>query len=249
MPTSDHALHIHNLCASIGETSVLSNITFTLPQGMVHGIMGKNGSGKSSLARTIMGDPAYQVLEGKLRYQKQNLLPLSVDKRAQLGLFLAFQNPCILPGVSVYTLLQEAYQAQNKKPLSVHEFQTFVQAQLSFLNMESTFLYRNVNEGFSGGEKKRLELLQLLVLQPRCMILDEIDSGLDIEAIHLVANTIAKRMQDDSTASALIITHNPKLFASIMPDTVHIMTGGTITYSGDASLLNRLTKEGYDAFK
>lgn len=241
-------LHIDRLCVTIDQTPVLTNVTLQANPGTLHVIMGKNGSGKSTLARTIMGDPGCTVTAGSISYKGHHILELSADKRAHKGIFLAFQNPCILPGVSVLTLLKEACQAQHKKMGSIAEFKESVLQQMLFLGIEPSFCDRNVNEGFSGGEKKKLELLQLLVFRPTCIMLDEIDSGLDIDALKLVTKSITAVMTDNPSTLVIVVTHNPHLFEQIRPDFVHIMSGGSLTHSGDISLLSRLKEKGFDAF-
>lgn len=245
---NQNLLHVDSLCVTIDQTPVLTKVTLQVNPGTLHVIMGKNGSGKSTLARTLMGDPACTATSGSITYKGHPLLELSADKRAQQGIFLAFQNPCVLPGVSVLTLLKEAYQAQHKKMSSVAEFKEYVVQQMLFLGIEPSFCDRNVNEGFSGGEKKKLELLQLLVFRPTCIILDEIDSGLDIDALKLVTKSITAVMTDNPSAVVIVVTHNPHLLEQIKPDCVHIMSGGSLTHSGDTSLLSTLKEKGFDAF-
>lgn len=246
--SNQNLLYVDSLCVSIDQTPVLRKVTLQINPGTLHVIMGKNGSGKSTLARTLMGDPACTVTAGSITYKGDPLLELSADKRAQQGIFLAFQNPCVLPGVSVLTLLKEAYQAQHKKMSSIAEFKEYVLQQMLFLGIDPSFCDRNVNEGFSGGEKKKLELLQLLVFRPTCIILDEIDSGLDIDALKLVTKSITAVMTDNPSAVVIVVTHNPHLLEQINPDCVHIMSGGSLTHSGGTSLLSTLKEKGFDAF-
>lgn len=246
--SNNNLLSIENLAVSIDSTPVISDLTLSFNKGCVSLIMGQNGSGKSSLARTLLGDPACTVSSGSITYQGQDLLPLSIEQRAQCGIFLAFQNPCILPGVSVFTLLHEAYKALGKSISSVHEFKTLLLSYMKLLSLDAHFLDRNVNEGFSGGEKKKLELLQLLVFRPSCILLDEIDSGLDIDAIKLIATTIALLKAENPLVTIIIITHNPSILEAHLVDTVHIMANGRITHSGTHQLLMQLAEKGYNVF-
>lgn len=246
--SNTNLLTIQNLSVSIDDTPVISDLTLSLDKGCVSLIMGQNGSGKSSLARTLLGDPTCIVNSGSITYQEQDLLALSIEQRAQRGIFLAFQNPCILPGVPVFTLLHEAYKALGKSMSSVHEFKALLLSYMKLLALDAHFLDRNVNEGFSGGEKKKLELLQLLVFRPSCIILDEIDSGLDIDALKLIATTISLLKADNPLVTVIIITHNPSILEVHLVDTVHIMAHGKITHSGTHQLLIHLTEKGYNAF-
>lgn len=241
-------LRIDNLHVTINETPVLKGVTLVAAPSSVHAVMGPNGSGKSTLARALMGDPDCVVTAGSLQYYDTDILTLSPDKRAQLGLFLAFQNPCVIPGVSVFALLYQAYQACKQRNITVTDFKALLAEQMAFLGIDQSLSERGVNEGFSGGEKKKLELLQLLVLKPSCIMLDEIDSGLDIDALKLVASVIDKIRTENPSAIVIFITHNPRLQQYLKPEHVHIISHGVITRSGDAALVDTLEQKGYHAF-
>ncbi len=238
-----------NLHVTVENKSVLKGVTLTVSPGQVCAIMGYNGSGKTTLARTLIGDPHCTITSGSLRYRFQDLIALTPDKRAQLGLFLAYQHPCTLAGVSVFTLLREAYQACHKTSVDLSDFKALVRQKMAFLSLDATVCDRSVNEGFSGGEKKKLELLQMLVLRPTCIILDEIDAGLDIDSRKLVARCLDTLRSDNPETQCIVISHNPHLFNTLHPDVIHIMSDGVITTSGDYSLLTTLEARGYDAFK
>lgn len=239
-------LKIENLQVTIatGQLQVIKEISLDMLPGSVHALMGKNGSGKSSLAYTLMGHPNY-IASGTVLLNGQNILNLSPDKRAKLGIFLAFQHPLELPGVTVFNFLKESYQAVTGALLSVSEFQKFLVAVMEQLNIDPSFANRSLNDGFSGGEKKRLELLQLLILKPKLAILDEIDSGLDISALKMVGTVLNKLKIDNPSMSLLIITHYQRILDYIHPDFVHIMEAGTIVQSGNAHLAKNIENKGY----
>lgn len=239
-------LKITNLHVSSAGTSILKGLNFTVEPGTVHVLMGPNGSGKSSLAYTLMGHPSYQVTAGEMLFKEHSLEGLSPDKRAKKGLFLAFQHPYEVTGVGVATFLKEAYQAVTGKQQTVTEFNAFLLATMESLGMDQSFAFRYVNEGFSGGEKKRLELLQMVLLRPCLAILDEIDSGLDLDALKKVAQGIVHARQDNHAMSIVIITHYQRILDYVQPDYVHIMRDGVIVTSGMADLVSRLEQKGYD---
>ena len=238
-------LTIKNLHVSINDLSILKRLSLQVQPGSIHAIMGPNGSGKSTLANTLMGHPHYQIITGSIELNKIAIHELSPDKRAQAGLFLAFQYPLVLPGVRVATFLKEAHAAKTGKILSVLEFQALLKDAMQVLDIDSSFAQRNLNEGFSGGEKKRLEMLQLLILQPQVAVLDEIDSGLDIDALKIVARGIDHARKQNPKMSFIIITHYQRILNYITPDYVHIMENGSIVKSGDATLAQRLETVGY----
>ena len=241
------ALNIRNLAVSIGQKPVLQSIDLEVLPGSVHALMGPNGSGKSTLAYALMGHPAYTIMAGSIEFNGADITALSIDKRAQAGIFLAFQNPLEIPGVTVFNFLKEAHAAIAKKLMPAKEFQQFLFEKMDILNIDHAFAYRNLNAGFSGGEKKRLELLQLLVLKPAVAILDELDSGLDVDAIKIVAAGLHAARIANPTLCIIMITHYPRLLSYIQPDWVHIMHNGTIVQTGAAALAQLIEQRGYDA--
>ena len=236
---------IKNLSVEIETIPIISNVTLSLQPGSVHVLMGPNGSGKSSLAHALMGDPHFVITEGSVHVDDQELTNVSPDKRAQAGLFLAFQYPYELPGVPLFTFLKEAYCLVKKQIISVSDFQRLLFLAMDVLHIDRSFVERNVNEGFSGGEKKRFEMLQILLLQPKVAILDEIDSGLDVDALQCVAQGISYARQQNPNLIVLLITHYQRLLQYVVPDYVHVMQQGVITESGDKSLALKIDQEGY----
>jgi Fe-S cluster assembly ATP-binding protein len=240
-------LTIQNLQVQIDNKPLLRGINLEIKPGEIHAIMGPNGSGKSTLANVLAGRSDYLVTEGEIRYLEQDLLSLAPELRAQKGLFLAFQYPVEIPGVNnVYLLkasLNAIRKARGQTELDAMDFLKLVKEKLSAVEMDEDFLYRSVNTGFSGGEKKRNEILQMLLLEPKLAILDETDSGLDIDALRIVANGVNRLAAPER--SMLLITHYQRLLDYIKPDYVHILAGGKIIRSGDFSLAQTLEKEGY----
>jgi Fe-S cluster assembly ATP-binding protein len=239
---------IKNLKASIGEKAILKGLNLTVNPGEVHAIMGPNGAGKSTLAKVITGHPDFPEAEGEVLLNNKNLLDLDPDDRALEGLFLAFQYPVEIPGVNNEEFLRMAYNAKLKKngkdAVDALDFSDFIQEKLASLSMDETFLERNVNHGFSGGEKKRNEILQMLVLEPKMVVLDETDSGLDIDALRVVAQTVESYRREDR--GILVITHYQRLLDYIKPDFVHVLSDGEIVKSGDKNLALELEDKGYD---
>lgn len=243
-------LEIKNLHVNIGDKEILKGLSLTIKQGEIHAIMGPNGTGKSTLAYTLMGHPAYEVTQGEVIFKGQNILELEPDERSRLGLFLAFQYPVAIPGVTVANFLRTALNARRRaenpedKGISVPEFRKMLKGYMQMLQMDSAFASRYLNEGFSGGEKKRAEILQMAALKPEIAILDETDSGLDIDALRIVAegvNTLA-----GPELGVLVITHYQRLLNYIKPHIVHIMLGGRIVESGGPDLALHLEEHGYD---
>ena len=238
-------LEIKDLHVSIEDKEILKGVNLTLKTGEIHAIMGPNGTGKSTLSAAIMGNPNYEVTQGEILLDGQNILELEVDERARLGLFLAMQYPSEIPGITNAEFMRAAINARREEDdkISVREFLKKLDEKMDLLNMPEEMAERYLNEGFSGGEKKRNEILQLLMLEPSFAILDEIDSGLDIDALKVVAKGVNAMRGDDF--GALIITHYQLLLNYITPDVVHIMMDGRVVLTGDADLAKRLEAEGY----
>jgi Fe-S cluster assembly ATP-binding protein len=245
-------LKISNLHAVIAEdgTEILKGVDLTLNAGEIHAIMGPNGSGKSTLSKVLSGHPAYEVTDGEVLYKGKNLLELEVDERAREGLFLAFQYPIDIPGVSIANFLRTAMQARRPdEELDIFDFQEELLDRMALLEMERSFAERSVNEGFSGGEKKRNEILQMAMLNPDLAVMDETDSGLDIDALKVVSNGVNVLHREHGEMAILLITHYQRLLNYIQPDHVHVMMGGRIVRSGGAELAQQLEAEGYLEFR
>ncbi|MSR83657.1 MAG: Fe-S cluster assembly ATPase SufC [Candidatus Latescibacteria bacterium] len=244
-------LEIIDLHASVEHTPILRGIDLKVSPGEVHAIMGPNGSGKSTLAQLLAGHPAYQVTQGQVLFQGKDLLALKPEERAREGLFLAFQYPIEIPGVNTaYFLrsgLNEIRKHRGLEEIDGFDFLGLVREKMKLVEMDESFLKRSVNEGFSGGEKKRHEILQLAVLEPRLAILDETDSGLDIDALRIVANGVNKLRAPDK--SAIVVTHYQRLLDYIVPDYVHVLAKGRIVRSGGKELALELEEKGYDWIK
>src|SRR6202020_2950578 len=242
-------LIVEDLHVSVGTTAVLMGLTLTVPTGEVHAIMGPNGSGKSTLSYVLAGRPGYTVTAGTVTYDGQDLLALAPEERARSGVFLGFQYPVEIPGVNNVYLLKAALNAQRKQrglqEVDAFEFLGVVREKMKLMQMPETFLSRGVNEGFSGGEKKRNEILQMLVLEPSLAILDETDSGLDIDALKVVAAGV-NSLRHPSRA-VVLVTHYQRLLDYIVPDQVHVLSGGRILKSGDKSLAQELERRAFVA--
>lgn len=237
-------LIIENLKVEVEGRQVLKGVNLVVPKGEVHAIMGPNGSGKSTLANTLMGHPQYKVTEGQVLWKGQNILELSPDERARLGLFMAFQYPVAVPGVSVVNFLRMALKSLRGTDVPVVEFRKLLREKMQLLKVDEAFVSRYLNEGFSGGEKKRNEILQMAVLQPEFAILDETDSGLDIDAVRIVANAVNAMRGPD--VGFLIITHYSRILNYIEPDVVHVLVDGRVVRSGGPELAHELEQRGYD---
>ncbi|MBS0398714.1 MAG: Fe-S cluster assembly ATPase SufC [Proteobacteria bacterium] len=241
-------LEITGLSARIGERPILNGLTLSVEAGEVHAIMGPNGSGKSTLAQVLAGRREYEVTAGQVRFDGQDLLAMPVEERARAGLFLGFQYPVEIPGVNNVYLLKAALNARRKAlgmpEVDAYEFLALVRQKMKLMQMDESFLARGVNQGFSGGEKKRNEILQLLVLEPKLAILDETDSGLDIDALKIVASGI-NSMRGEGRA-IVMVTHYQRLLDYVVPDRVHVLSGGRILRSGDRTLALELEQRGYD---
>ena len=241
-------LSVRNLTASVDGTPILKGVNLEIKAGEVHAIMGRNGSGKSTFSKIISGHPSYEVTGGEVIYKGKDLLEEEPDVRAKMGIFLAFQYPLEIAGVSNLDFLRVAYNARQKylgiEELDAFDFEDLVEQKLEIVQMNPSFLGRSLNEGFSGGEKKRNEILQMALLQPTLGILDEIDSGLDIDALKIVANGVNQLRNTEN--AFLLITHYQRLLDYIEPDFVHVMYDGSIVMSGDKELALELEAKGYD---
>jgi len=240
-------LDINNLNVSIGAQPILKGIDLHVRPGEVHAIMGPNGSGKSTLSKVLAGHPTYEVTSGTISYQGNDLLPLAPEERAQAGIFMSFQYPLEIPGVPNINFIKAAVNAvrrgQGGKPLDAIEFLSFIREKCKLLDMDESFLYRSINEGFSGGEKKRNEILQMLALEPKLAILDETDSGLDIDALREISHGV-NAMRSPERA-IILVTHYQRLLNYIEPDFIHVLANGRIIKSGDKSLALELEDKGY----
>ena len=241
-------LEVKDLEVSINNNQILRDLNLTIKRGEIHAIMGPNGSGKSTFSKVLAGHPAYQVINGNILFKGSSILNLEPDQRSHLGIFLAFQYPIEIPGVSNADFLRLAYNSKqkfyNKLEVDPIEFLAIVNTKTQLVQMSSTFLSRNVNEGFSGGEKKRNEILQMILLDSELSILDETDSGLDIDALKIISQGINNFM--DSNKSILLITHYQRLLDYIKPDYVHVMQGGKIIKTGSLELARELEQKGYE---
>lgn len=239
---------IKNLSASIEGKQLLKGVNLEVKAGEVHAIMGPNGAGKSTLAKVIAGHPSYEVTGGEILYKGENILEMEPEERAHLGLFMSFQYPIEIPGVSNMDFLRTSYnsirKAREEEKLSKEDFEKYLEQKMELMKIKPEFKKRNLNEGFSGGEKKRNEILQMAVLNPELAILDETDSGLDIDAMRIVANGVNKLMNDDM--GLILITHYQRLLDYIRPHHVHVMLDGKIVQSGGPELALKLESKGYD---
>lgn len=245
-------LEINNLHARVEEKEILKGLSLKVNAGEVHAIMGPNGSGKSTLSKVLAGHPAYEVTAGEVKYdinfQMKNLLEFAPDERAKEGIFMAFQYPIEVPGVSNFTFLQTSFNSvlkhQGSEPMGEEDFRTLLTSKLELVGLRPEYLDRPVNTGFSGGEKKKNEILQMAVLSPRLALLDETDSGLDIDALRVVSEGVNKLRRKDN--AIVMVTHYQRLLDYIKPDFVHVLMGGKIVETGDASLALKLESKGYD---
>ena len=249
---SEPLLKISNLHAVVAEdgTQILRGVDLELNAGEVHAIMGPNGSGKSTLAKVLSGHPAYEVTEGTVLYKGEDLLEMEPDERARAGVFLAFQYPVEIPGVSIANFLRLALQAQNpEEELDIFDFQEQLLDRMQLLEMDPSFAERSVNDGFSGGEKKRNEILQMAMLRPTLAVMDETDSGLDIDALKIVSDGVNKLHDERPEMTVLMITHYQRLLNYIKPQFVHVMANGRIVQSGGSELALELEEKGYELYR
>jgi len=248
---SERGLRISGLTTSVDGNEILKGIELEVAPGSVHALMGPNGSGKSTLAFSIAGHPSYAVTGGSVTVDGEEMLGLPPDKRAKAGLFLSFQYPAAIPGVSVANFIRTARQAIHPDDLTPAKFRAMIFEKLDVLDMDAAFLSRYVNDGFSGGEKKRLEMLQLAMLAPKYAILDETDSGLDVDALRAVGNSVNALRASDAGKDIgfLIITHYPRILQHIAADRVHVMMDGRVVTSGGPELANDIERDGYDRIR
>ena len=239
-------LKIESLYAGVEAKEILHGVNLTVNKGEVHVILGPNGSGKSTLMNVLMGHPKYKVIKGKVTFEEEDLISLPVYERARRGLFLSFQSPEEIPGITVENMLRTAKQAVSGEKVKILAFRKELQAAMKELQIDPSYAQRYVNEGFSGGEKKKSEILQLLILQPKLALLDETDSGLDVDAVQIVSNGVAKYHNEEN--SCLIITHNTQILKYVKVDKVHIFLNGKIVKEGSIELIDEINKEGYSKF-
>ena len=240
-------LTIENLHANIGDLEILKGINLQIDAGEIHAIMGPNGSGKSTLSKVLAGHPSYRITKGRVLFKGQDLTTFSPEQRGHMGLFMSFQYPVEIPGVTNINFLKAAVnavrKAQGKQSLDAIDFLSFIREKCARVQMDESFLYRSINEGFSGGEKKRNEMVQLLALEPSLAILDETDSGLDIDALKIIAEGVNCMRKPEH--SMIVVTHYQRLLNYIQPDVVHVLANGKILKTGDKSLALELEKKGY----
>ncbi|OGB83285.1 Fe-S cluster assembly ATPase SufC [candidate division TM6 bacterium RIFCSPHIGHO2_12_FULL_32_22] len=241
-------LKVKDLSVQVEDKLILNNLNLDLESGKIHVLMGPNGSGKSTLANSIMGHPSYEVTSGSIFWGSTDVAQLPINKRAKLGFFISFQNPVEIPGLKVFDFLKESYSAFTGQQISVNELYEELQVLCKKLNLNSIFLDRNLNEGFSGGEKKRLEILQMCLLKPKVAIIDEVDSGLDVDSLKLVANAILDLKREDPELTIILITHYQRILNYIHPDFVYILSNGVVVKKGDFSLISVIESSGYQIF-
>ena len=244
---SDLLLDVRHVSVDINEKSVLHGIDLKINKGETHVFMGPNGAGKSTLGNTLMGNPVYTLTEGKIIFDGKDLTEEKTDVRAKAGMFLSFQNPLEVPGISLETFIRSALQQRTGERIKLFQFQKDLQAAMQLLNMDASYASRDLNVGFSGGERKKSEILQLLTLKPKFAILDETDSGLDVDAVRTVSKGIEAYKQNGGTL--LIITHSTKILESLTVDFTHVLVKGKIVKTGDASLVDEINKHGFERFE
>ncbi|MDD7768364.1 MAG: Fe-S cluster assembly ATPase SufC [Treponema sp.] len=241
-------LDIQNLSASLEDgKQILNGLSLSMEKGETHVLMGPNGAGKSSLGNTLMGNPVYKITDGRIIFKDQDITEETTDKRAKLGMFMSFQAPLEVPGISLETFIRSAIQQKTGERVKLFQFQKELNACMELLNMNTDYAKRDLNVGFSGGERKKSEILQLLMLKPDFAILDETDSGLDVDAVRVVSKGI-QEYQKTVGGSLLIITHNAKILESLNVDKTHILVKGHIVHTGDGSLVEKINKEGFEKF-
>ena len=246
-------LKISNLHARVADKEILKGVNLTINDGEVHALMGPNGCGKSTLSNVLAGNPAYEVTEGSVEFNGKDVLSLSPDARSHEGIFLSFQQPVEIPGVSMVNFMKAAINAKRKyqglEPMNAADFLKLMRERRKIVELDSKLANRSVNEGFSGGERKRNEIFQMAMLEPKLAILDETDSGLDVDSLRITSENIKKYKAENPSTSILIITHHPKILEYLHPDYVHIMNNGKIIKTGNYDLAMEVEKNGYNYFK
>lgn len=244
---SEPILNIHQLNARVEEKEILHNINLQIRKGETHVLMGPNGAGKSTLGYVLMGNPRYKITGGSIFFKGKDITQETADKRANEGMFLSFQEPLEVPGLTVSAFIRNALQQRKGSYIKLWDFKKELDKNLKFLDMDPAYSERSLNVGFSGGEKKKTEILQLMMLRPTLAILDETDSGLDVDAVRLVSKGV-EEYQKDRDGALLIITHSTRILESLHVDHTHVMINGHIVANGDSSLVDKINKEGYESF-
>ena len=245
---SEPLLQVKDLTARVEETELLHGVSFDIGAGETHVLMGPNGAGKSTLGYTLMGSPAYKVTGGSIRFDGEDITELSADKRARMGMFLSFQTPLEVPGLSLEAFIRSAIRQKTGKPIKIFQFQKELEATMKLLNMDESFAERDLNEGLSGGEKKKAEILQLLMLRPKFAILDETDSGLDVDAVRTVSAGI-EEYQKKRDGALLIITHSTRILESLRVDYTHVLVKGRLVKTGGPELVDEINAHGFEQFE
>lgn len=240
-------IEIKDLTVKVKEKTVLNKLNLHIKKGEVHVIMGPNGVGKSTLSKVIMASPLYEVVNGDILANNKSILKLTTDERARLGIFLSFQNPIAIEGITNQEFLKMAINSQREEPIGLYDFIKLLQQNYNDLDMPKEMMHRGINENFSGGEKKKNEIIQLKTLKPKFIILDELDSGLDVDSLKIVCKNISKYIEKEK-ASVLLITHYNKILEYLKPDYIHVLTNGNIVKTGDYTLAKTIEKEGYKIF-
>ena len=241
-------LQVKNISVSIDELPILHGINLDIKAGETHVMMGPNGAGKSTLGYTLMGNPHYTITEGNIVFDGQDITTASTDKRAQAGMFLSFQSPLEVPGISLGSFIRNAYHEKTGTPVKLLAFQKQMKEAMDLLDMDEAYANRDLNVGFSGGEKKKAEILQLLMLSPKLAILDETDSGLDVDAVRTVSKGI-KEYQKQKDGALLIITHSTKILESLHVDYTHVLVKGNLVHTGDGTLVDEINDHGFERFE
>lgn len=240
-------LDVQNISVSVDEKTVLKNLNLKIGEGETHVLMGPNGAGKSTLGNALMGNPVYRLDGGKIIFEGQDLTNESADKRAKAGMFLSFQNPLEVPGISLESFIRSAIQQRTGERVKLFQFQKELQKNMQLLNMDESYAKRDLNVGFSGGERKKSEILQLLMLKPKFAILDETDSGLDVDAVRTVSKGV-EEYQKNQNGGLLIITHSTRILESLHVDYTHVLVKGQIVKTGDGSLVEEINEKGFDKY-